>query len=238
MFKNSLSIRQYSQNIKQHSHNYHQLVFPLRGSINVQTEQHTGYVDIGQCLIIKQNDVHAFKAHENARFIVADLFELPTSLLQSNTAVFTISRPLLALLDFIDAQLSHQVDDAIEANTLILFEQLLHQQACLQNYDKRIEKVIHFLNEDLTRQHNLSELSQLACLSLTQFKKVFKDNTKMTVQSYLTELRMNRARSLLVHSDIPVQLAAEKVGYQNTSAFSRKFKALFGQSPSTLSRLK
>lgn len=236
MHINSLSIRQYSQDLKQHSHRYYQLVFPLEGSLNIQSTRHLGFVDIGQCLIIKPEESHAFKAHENARFIVADMHNLPTKLINSQHAVFSISKPLLSFLEFVDKQLSHQVDVAIESSCMQLFAQLLGQQECLQNYDKRIEKVIHYLHENLAQEHTLSLLSEIACLSLTQFKKVFKENTKMTVQAYLTSLRMHKAKSLLVHSDTPIQLVGERVGYQNPSAFSRRFKHYFGQTPKALSR--
>jgi AraC-like DNA-binding protein len=237
MHINSLSIRQYSQDLKQHSHSYYQLVFPLEGSLNIQSSRHLGFVDIGQCLIIKPEESHAFKAHENARFIVADMHDLPVNLIESTQAVFSISKPILGFLEFIDKQLSHQVDNAIELSCMQLFELLLEQQECLQNYDKRIERVIHYLHENLAQQHTLTLLSELACLSLTQFKKVFKDNTKMTVQAYLTYHRMHKAKSLLVHSDTPIQLVGEHVGYQNPSAFSRRFKHFFGQSPKALSRV-
>lgn len=237
MFKNSLSIRHYSPTLKEHSHQYHQLVFPLKGSLDIQTDRHQGLVHIGQCLIIKTGEVHGFKAHENARFIVADMQTLTKSLLKSEAPIFTVSKPLFAFLDYVDKQLSHQVDDQIEATCLSLFEQLLNKQVCLQNYDRRIEKVIQFINDDITQTHSLLELSQLACLSLTQFKKVFKDNTRLTVQAYVTQLRMQQAKSLLVHSDIPIRFIGEKVGYQNPSAFSRKFKDYFGQSPKDLIHL-
>ncbi|KJZ13890.1 AraC family transcriptional regulator [Marinomonas sp. S3726] len=235
MFRNTISIRHYSPTLKQHSHGYHQLVFPLRGSLDINTNRHNGFVEIGQCLIIKVNEIHGFKAHENARFIVADLHHLPENLMQTSSAVFTISKPLSAFLNYVDLQLEHSVDAEIEKSSLSLFEQLLAQQVCFKNYDKRIEKAIQYINQDIALEHTLEHLSKLAHLSLTQFKKVFKENTNMTVQTYITGLRMEKAKSLLVHSDMPVQLVAEKVGYQNASAFSRKFKDYFGQTPSALS---
>lgn len=237
MFQNTLSIRHYSPTLKQHSHDYHQLVFPLRGSLDINTNRHQGFVEIGQCLIIKTNEIHGFKAHENARFIVADLHSLPLPLMEAASAVFTISKPLLAFLNFVDIQLEHQVDTEIEKSSVCLFENLLAQQICHKTYDKRIEKVIQFINQDIALEHHLDDLSKIAYLSLTQFKKVFKENTQMTVQGYITSLRMEKAKSLLVHSDMPVQLVGEKVGYQNASAFSRKFKDYFGQSPKTLSKI-
>lgn len=231
MFKNSISIRHYNQQLKEHKHNYHQLVFPVQGSLNIQMHGDLGFVDVGQCLIIKAHTLHAFKSHEDARFIVADMGQLPGQLMASKHPVFFISKPLLAFLDFVDIQLSNQLNRSIETMIQTLFESLLEQQDCFSIFDKRIEKVIHHLNSELAQSHSLAQLANIACLSLTQFKKVFKENTQMTVQAYLTQIRMHKAQSLLAHSDLPIQLIGEKVGYQNPSAFSRKYKQFFGQSP-------
>jgi len=238
MFKNSLSIRHYSLELKQHSHSHHQLVFPLQGTLNINMQGHLGFVDVGQCLIIKAYEKHGFTAHENARFIVADMHTLPSKLMDNQHCVFFISKPLLAHLDFVDKQLSFQVNTEIETLSQSLFESLLGQQDCFEILDKRIEKVIHHLNDELAQSHTLIQLSQLACLSVTQFKKVFKTNTQMTVQGYLTHIRMHKAKSLLAHSDLPIQIIGEMVGYHNPSAFSRKFKQYFGQSPKDRSRIK
>lgn len=54
----------------------------------------------------------------------------------------------------------------------------------------------------------------------------------MSCQSYITQLRMNKAKALLSYTDTPINLIAEQVGYLNASAFSRKFREHVGVSPS------
>ena len=53
----------------------------------------------------------------------------------------------------------------------------------------------------------------------------------MTVMKYVTKLRMEKAQALLTHTDYPLQIIGEKVGYKELSAFSRKFSQYFGLSP-------
>jgi len=48
---------------------------------------------------------------------------------------------------------------------------------------------------------------------------------------YVTAKRMDKARALLQHTDYSVQLIAEQVGYTDISAFSRRFSANFGLTP-------
>ncbi len=47
---------------------------------------------------------------------------------------------------------------------------------------------------------------------------------------------MEKAKALLTHTDLPVQLIAERVGYTDLSAFSRRFSIHFGLSPRELAR--
>ena len=63
------------------------------------------------------------------------------------------------------------------------------------------------------------------------FKKLFKIQTGMTVMKYVTKLRMEKAQALLTHTDYPLPIIGEKVGYKEPSAFSRKFSQYFGLSP-------
>lgn len=41
---NTLSVRSYSHQTKGHSHNFHQIVLPLRGVINIEVENYIGKV--------------------------------------------------------------------------------------------------------------------------------------------------------------------------------------------------
>ncbi|WED28381.1 helix-turn-helix transcriptional regulator [Vibrio sp. DW001] len=51
------------------------------------------------------------------------------------------------------------------------------------------------------------------------------------ITQYLLALRMDKARALLTHTDYPVSIIANMVGYQDTAAFSHRFSAYFGHSP-------
>ncbi|NRB81644.1 MAG: AraC family transcriptional regulator, partial [Saccharospirillaceae bacterium] len=50
---NNLSIRAYTSQIRSHYHEFHQLVLPLHGAINIKVGDYTGKVSIGDCVIIK-----------------------------------------------------------------------------------------------------------------------------------------------------------------------------------------
>ena len=61
---------------------------------------------------------------------------------------------------------------------------------------------------------------------------LFKQETDETVINYLTEVRMDQAKSLLRRKDLRISSVGEEVGYTDPKYFSRIFKKFTGQTPS------
>ena len=55
--------------------------------------------------------------------------------------------------------------------------------------------------------------------------------TSTSPLQYLKTIRLHKARMLMVHEGLRAGMAAERVGYESSSQFSREFKRLFGTSP-------
>ncbi|RDH41972.1 AraC family transcriptional regulator [Zooshikella ganghwensis] len=233
---NYLSIRAYSRQRKGHSHHYHQLVLPLRGAINIEVEDYSGKVVPGECVIIRSGEIHHFTANEEARFVVADMSKLPENISQSEQLIFSINSPLISYLSFIEEQLEYQVNTEIEKIMFSTFEMLLAEQTLLKQTDRRIRLVLEYVLENLAEKLVINELAKIACLSPTQFKKLFKDQMGLSVLQYITKVRMEKAKALLIHTDYPVQIVAEQVGYTDLSSFSRRFLSFYGLTPSAVSR--
>lgn len=233
--RNSLSIRSYSKQSRTHIHDYHQLVLPTQGSIQIEIPVFKGNVSVGECVVIKTGQRHLFKADEAARFVVADMYTLPSKLELNQQQIFSINGPLQSFLGLVEKQLALQVNPAIETTLMQLFVQLLEQQPMSVPMDSRIRRVLAHIMDHLHTPLTIQVLADTACLSPTQFKKLFKQNLDISPMQYITEQRMEKAKALLSHSDLPVQLVAEQVGYQDLSAFSRRFSKHYGLSPSAFS---
>lgn len=233
---NTLSIRSYNRQKKGHRHNFNQLVLPLFGVINIEVGNFSGKVRPGECVVVRAEEMHYFTAEEQARFVVADIDALPESIQSSHTVIFSITAPLQHYLNFIEQQLEHQVNEHIERSMFETFNLLLSEQPTYQHVDPRIRKAQEFIEGNLAQSHSIDKLSALAFLSPTQFKKLFKHQTGKTVTEYIIQLRMNKAQALLIHTDYPIQIVAESVGYKDHSAFSRRFTQHFGLPPSKVNR--
>lgn len=231
MLTKRISVRSYSEQLRSHFHDYHQLLMPLHGIIEINIGNFQGSVGIGDCIIIKSGQVHNFKANEQARFIVVDSKVLPDNLLTNANEKLSIDKPLLSFIQFIEIQLHNKVNHDLEIVIFDLLYQLLTQQSFSLKVDKRIEKTLQIIQQDLSKTHLINELAKKAYLSSTQFKKLFKESTGFTCKTYTTQLRMEKAKALLTHTDTPINIIAEYCGYQSPSAFSRKFRAYFNSSP-------
>jgi AraC-like DNA-binding protein len=53
---------------------------------------------------------------------------------------------------------------------------------------------------------------------------------------YLEKIRLTKARDLMRQESMKAYIAADKVGYESSSQFSREFKRYFGQSPAEMMR--
>lgn len=233
--QNTLSIRSYSRHKIGHFHPFHQLVLPLRGVINIDIDGFTGKVTPSECVVIKKGNVHHFTANTEARFVVADMDELPENLLLSNTIVFSVSQPLLRFLSFVEVQLEYQVNKELERISYLMFVELMSKQILFKQLNHRIREAVEFIESHITEELPICRLASVSCLSPTQFKKLFKEQVGLTAAQYVTKLRMEKAQALLIHTDYPLQIVAEQVGYTDLTAFSRRFSQYFGLSPSKIS---
>lgn len=68
-------------------------------------------------------------------------------------------------------------------------------------------------------------------MSLPMISSFFKNECSITIIDYVTELRMNYAKELLLEDKYTLNEIVTMVGYLNTSSFIRKFKAIHGLTP-------
>lgn len=94
--------------------------------------------------------------------------------------------------------------------------------------------VRELLEQNLVNPPTLGRLARLAGTNEFALKKHFKAIFGVPVFKYLQQLRLDKAYSLLNETDMQVGEAAQEVGYESISAFSRAFKVRFGIQPQML----
>jgi AraC-like DNA-binding protein len=97
--------------------------------------------------------------------------------------------------------------------------------------DKRVEKIIEMMREDVRGELSLGEFAQSVNLSVWRLCHIFKSDVGMPPIRYLRLLRMERAKNLLESSFLSVKEIAYQVGVNDESHFVRDFKSTYGFSP-------
>lgn len=97
--------------------------------------------------------------------------------------------------------------------------------------DKRVEKIIQMMREDVRGELSLAEFAQSVNLSVWRLCHIFKSDVGMPPIRYLRLLRMERAKNLLESSFLSVKEIAFQVGLNDESHFVRDFKSTYGFSP-------
>lgn len=101
-----------------------------------------------------------------------------------------------------------------------------------EEYIKRINKVLTFIDENLDAELSLQTISNVAFYSPFHLHRLFKAITNETLNSYITRKRIERTAMMLIHNkEFSISEIADKYGFKNDSTFSRTFKKIYGQSP-------
>lgn len=97
--------------------------------------------------------------------------------------------------------------------------------------DASIVRAVRLMHQDVAHPWSVSGLARASGLSRKVFMHRFRHATGETPFGYLTRLRMDRAKELLVTTRKPLRQIAGDVGYADAFAFSKAFKRLHGRSP-------
>jgi AraC-like DNA-binding protein len=112
-----------------------------------------------------------------------------------------------------------------------------HKQDTEESYRKSIQAVIEVMRKDPSAPLDLRAMSQIACLSPFHFLRVFEELTSITPLRFLSALRVELAKRLLLETALPVITISYDVGYNSQGTFTRLFTDLVGASPTSFRRL-
>ena len=92
-------------------------------------------------------------------------------------------------------------------------------------------KIHAFIEENYHKKLNVQDVCNNFYISQRVFFKIFKRNTSETFIEYLTRVRVNRARELLLQTSMTLPEIAEAVGIGDYYYFSKIFKKVTGVAP-------
>jgi AraC-like DNA-binding protein len=95
----------------------------------------------------------------------------------------------------------------------------------------RVNEAIQRIRRDFAEPLGVERLADEAAMSVSAFHRHFKAVTALSPLQYQKQLRLLRARTLLISEGRNVTSAALEVGYESPTQFSREYSRAFGLSP-------
>ncbi|PZD96873.1 AraC family transcriptional regulator [Paenibacillus sambharensis] len=95
-----------------------------------------------------------------------------------------------------------------------------------------MEAVISYIQEHLCDPLSLGQLAAYAAYSPYHFTRIFKAYTGLTPQYYVSSLRLQRAKDLLLQTNLTIRDISLEIGQQSLGTFTTRFTQRVGMTPS------
>jgi two-component system, response regulator YesN len=95
-----------------------------------------------------------------------------------------------------------------------------------------IRDAIEYINNNIKNELTQKEVADHVHLNPSYLSVLFKEHVKLTFSEYVTRRRVQRAKELLMTTNLPVNDIAEESGYKTAKYFIKIFKELEGVTPS------
>jgi AraC family transcriptional regulator len=97
-------------------------------------------------------------------------------------------------------------------------------------------RVVEFIEEHLAEEISLAALAELVGLSLYHFARAFTQSFGVPPHHYHMARRIDRARRLLQEPALSVTQIGVRIGFRETSSFTRAFRRFTGLTPTEYRR--
>jgi len=100
----------------------------------------------------------------------------------------------------------------------------------------QLRRVTAYIENNLEQDLSLAALAQVAHLSASHFKTLFKRSTGFAVHEYVIRRRVERAKQLLTRSELVASQVAASAGFAHQSHMARAMRRVLGVTPSMIAR--
>lgn len=96
---------------------------------------------------------------------------------------------------------------------------------------RRLQNIIHYIDDHLSKDLTIEELSQIMHFHPNYFIKYFKSHLGLSPIQYINKRRLEKAKYLISNTDMTLGEVAHSSGFSDLSHFSKSFKKHTGVTP-------
>ena len=221
---------------------WHQVLLCTEGSGTLETGGRQQPIRAGDAFLLPAEQPHAYWPETerwDVRWITFDGEAAAPLLTQLDMASPQVvpggAATLLPLYERMQSALTgdplhgHHTCSALVYMYLMEFHRLLISRIDGQN--QLLTTVLRFIDAHYGRDLSLSEMADCAGVTPQHLCRVFREAMRMRPGEYLTQRRIQAARTLIRTEELPLSEIARRVGFSSGGYFSTVFRRWVGMSP-------
>ena len=240
-----LSLRSYAPAQESHSHPHHQVILPLEGRLELETDIAGAAVDDATAAVVTAGREHAFRARGDNRFLILDVAPQGCA---AAAALWEVAgrRPFLTLDEGLRGLLlfaRRSPDSALapvasRSSLATLILQGLTHRACGvgPGEPQALRRATAFVRRHYAAPITTGDIAAAAGVSPATLHRFFAAGHGRSPGRYLGGLRLDRAKALLAETRKPIAEIALDCGYSEQSALTRALRRECGVTPARYRR--
>ncbi|QCO88799.1 AraC family transcriptional regulator [Vibrio neocaledonicus] len=218
-----------------HQHTWHQIIFPIKGLLQTQTEHYQHLVPHTSALFVPAGVQHESIALSNTIFV--GIYLNPEFGATYEPQVRTIA--LTSFLNELLQEIRRQCEGETSHEEVLHLLAVLHDQILKRNVqtfqlllpqDRRLKLIFERLTDEPALSCSLKEWGEKIGASERTLSRLFAKEFNTSFLLWRQQIRLIYSLSLLDES-LSIQAIADLVGYQNDSSYIKAFKAYFDMTP-------
>lgn len=109
---------------------------------------------------------------------------------------------------------------------IVMIERMTNAGANIQNENSEhiVSEVLKYIHRNLNEKIKIEDLCKLVNISSTSLYAIFKTSTGKTVIEYINKLKTDKAKQLLIETDMSITDISYELGFNDSAYFYRVFK--------------
>jgi AraC-like DNA-binding protein len=233
--------------IKRNTYPWYVLEYPLKGVCEFIINSKKHLLKNGILAGFTPDDSHHYKADSSNPFehiFIAftgtkarELFE--KSMISTNVIVniYDADRSFYLIQQILENG-REKTEYSQDLCTCYLKTLLLEQATSIAQSGEHISKAVatyrkcrKFIDENFSSIKSPSQVADACNINVRYMSRLFKQYQNITPWEHIMRLKLNKAATLLLTSDLSVKTIAYSIGFEDQYHFSRNFKKFYGDSP-------
>lgn len=235
-----LAVRSYGADPGEHSHAFSQLVLPFAGTLDIDVGGREARLDASRAAFVEPGMRHSQVAKGANRSLIVDL---DPALLPPELEDRFARSPFVALPPHV-AKLVDFMRLAVDGGTARTSTSRLWLPLLLEAMSERgtrpharLARVIADVEAAPEIPWTAAMMAERAALSVSRLHALFRAELQTTPRAWLAEVRLQRVREWLAHTNFSIAEIAWRAGFADQSALTRAMRRATGLTPAAYRRL-